>query len=158
MFNCVTRSVFNLEFSPNLFCSKLSSGVIFFWVDASGPRCLFQFSWCLSNWLLTSQVSSNVARERSSVLWDISDVLCCRFGDLASGLVFQSERNPRCKNPLFPPVETKCYSRNEEMKDVNYTCLCFEISPIAWGEDPKCRKGKQREVIVQIAEPECMEV
>lgn len=91
MFSCITRFVLNLEFSLNLFCSQVSSGVIiFFGVDASGPRCLLQFSWCLSNWPLTSQASSNVACERSSVLGNTSDMFCRRFEDLASGLVFQS--------------------------------------------------------------------
>lgn len=132
MFSCITRFVLNLEFSLNLFCSQVSSGVIiFFGVDASGPRCLLQFSWCLSNWPLTSQASSNVACERSSVLGNTSDMLCRRFEDLASGLVFQSERNPKCKSPLFLPVETNCYSRNEEVKEINYTSLCFDISPVA---------------------------
>jgi hypothetical protein len=87
--------------------------IILFWVDASGTTCLLQFSWCLSNWLLASQASSNAACERSSVLWNTSETLCCRFDDLASGLVFQSERNAKC---IFLPVETNCYSRNEEMK------------------------------------------
>lgn len=93
MFSCATKLVFNLEFSPNLLCSKLPCGVIiFFWVDASDPRCLFQFSCCLFNWLLTSQESSNVACERSCVQWDTSDTSCCRCDDLTSGLVFQSEQ------------------------------------------------------------------
>lgn len=154
MFSCVTRSVFNLEFSTNLFCSQASSGVIiFFWVDASGPKCLFQFSLCLSNWPLTSQVSSNVVHEGSSVLRDTSDMLCCRFEDLASGLVLQSERNPKCKSPLFTPVKTNCY-RNEEVKEICYTSLCFEISPVASGEDPKWRKEEWREVTMQTADPE----
>lgn len=146
MFSCVTRTVFNLEFSPNLFCWKFSSGVIiFFWLDASGPKYLFQFSWCLSNWLPTPQVLWKVACERPSVLRDPVEMLSCRCDGLASGLVFQSEKKSEVQKSPIP----SCWNRllqqewgNE--RNINYTWFCFAISPIVRREDPQWRKGRER--------------
>lgn len=131
MLSCGIKSMFNLEFSPNLFCSKLSSGVvIFFCVDTSDPRYSLQFSWCLPSWLVTFQASSNVTCEKSSVWWDTPDVQYS-LNDLASGLVFWSERKEKYKIPYsFLLKQMTTIAIRKWMGH----WLCFEISPAAHEE------------------------